>query len=218
MQTITTQIIIENNVLNTKIDNYFDQNNYSDTLFLKIKNSTLKGKSFDDFCISIDEISELNEFNFNIFKKNAYLCNCVIKCIIFLPLYDKNDKYFKDLSINFSLYLGKPTPNGGLTYEYAEFEFIIDKNIDKIKADDFEIALLGVQNKIEPMNLKTCVFCKYSSFHPAGQGFFGTLFCFKNYMQDFLNHKTKQELFDLIKEKSLPTQEIWVCDKFEKKI
>jgi len=213
MQIYNSKIVTKNRTFEIKIENNFNYKN-SNSLKFTINNVVFSGSCFDDFSIAKTDIDKLSEFSldFNIFE-HAYLCNCLIICEI--PIFIIQNQ--TNPILKFILHLGEPTTNGGLSYEFAEFELFIDNKIIKIQTDDFETALKYLQNQIKPTTFKTCLFCDYSDYNPAGQGFFGNLYCFKNCKPEFLNHTSKQELFDLIFSKSLPTQEIWFCDEFNLK-
>jgi len=96
----------------------------------------------------------------------------------------------------------------------TEFEIFADEK----EYGYFENALIGIQ-KIMPKNtkIKTCLSCKYSNYHPVGNGMFGGLNCFKNLKEDVENVCNKTDLMNMWDKgfknnKSFNVQEIFVCN------
>lgn len=83
----------------------------------------------------------------------------------------------------------------------------------------FEDALLGIQKKL-PKNtkIKTCLSCKYSNYHPVGNGMFGGLNCFRNLKKDVEKICDKSDLMNLWDKgvennSTFNVQEVFVCNE-----
>ncbi|GGG52442.1 DUF6304 family protein [Bizionia arctica] len=82
----------------------------------------------------------------------------------------------------------------------------------------FEDAIIGIQEKLpENTKIKTCLSCKYSNYHPIGNGMFGGLNCFKNLKEDVENVSGKSDLMvmwdkGMENKKTFNVQETFVCD------
>ena len=67
----------------------------------------------------------------------------------------------------------------------------------------------------------SCLSCRYSHYHPVGNGIFGYLYCFITLKEEVLKVTDKAELMKLWKHKHienqtiLNVQETFFCDKFE---
>jgi hypothetical protein len=85
----------------------------------------------------------------------------------------------------------------------------------------FEEALIEIQNSLpENTHIKTCLSCKYSSYHPLGNGMFGGLKCFKNLKLETDTIRSKDDLMNLwdkgCKEKTIfNTQEVFDCPEHQ---
>jgi hypothetical protein len=84
--------------------------------------------------------------------------------------------------------------------------------------DDFEQALLDIARKLpEGMYMKTCFFCSFSDYSPAGSGLFGTLACFRDNKQAYLAVQSKHALFEIWDTLTGSVQETYHCDEFERR-
>ena len=89
--------------------------------------------------------------------------------------------------------------------------------LDKKKYGYFEDAIIGIQKKLpENTKIKTCLSCKYSNYHPLGNGMFGGLNCFKDLKEDVEKLCNKSDLISMWDKgmknsKAFNVQEIFVC-------
>ena len=87
---------------------------------------------------------------------------------------------------------------------------------------DFEYALIDLQ-KLLPKGdfLKSCLSCRYSHYHPVGNGIFGSLHCFSLLQEEALKISDKFELMNLWTDEAVENelifnvQETHLCDRFE---
>ncbi|MDW7691874.1 DUF6304 family protein [Flammeovirgaceae bacterium SG7u.111] len=85
----------------------------------------------------------------------------------------------------------------------------------------FEDALVEIQKMLpQKAQIKTCLSCKYSSYHPVGSGMFGGLSCFKNLRLEADNICNKDDLMILwekgCREKTIfNVQEVFDCSEHQ---
>lgn len=87
---------------------------------------------------------------------------------------------------------------------------------------EFEDALIALQ-KLLPKGdfLKSCLTCRYSHYHPVGNGIFGSLHCFSLLQEEALKISDKFELMNLWRHEAVENelifnvQETHLCDRFE---
>lgn len=77
----------------------------------------------------------------------------------------------------------------------------------------FESAIIEIQKKL-PNNfkLKNCLSCKYSHYHPLGNGLFGDLYCFKKIKGKTKKIINKETLFSAWDKNVFNTQETYDCE------
>ncbi len=85
----------------------------------------------------------------------------------------------------------------------------------------FEDALIEIQHFLpERVDIKTCLSCRYSNYHPVGNGMFGGLYCFKKVKAEAEMISNKYELMALwekavIEQKLFNVNEVFLCSEYE---
>jgi len=76
--------------------------------------------------------------------------------------------------------------------------------------DFFEDAIIDIQNKL-PFQTKiiSCLSCKYSNYHPVGNGMFGSLYCFKKLKTEVASFKNKHDLINLWTKEAIDKEDIF---------
>ncbi|WP_298544920.1 DUF6304 family protein [uncultured Aquimarina sp.] len=204
---------------------------------------TLRGIDFEgqDFeMLGAEEIDD-SKFDYEMFQDGSGdLTNFTLAVTIPILLFDsiKKNKFTAPLIVHVEV--GETTTIKGLDSELTCLmlttsfgEFTVEKKLEWM-----EDALIAIQNQLpEHIYLNTCLSCKYSNYHPVGNGMFGGLCCFKNYKAairqmnnkyDLMNSWTEervknkslffvQETFDC-QEHQLPTKEDWFYKDWRKTI
>ncbi|MBK6014477.1 DUF6304 family protein [Streptomyces sp. MBT53] len=82
-------------------------------------------------------------------------------------------------------------------------------------AGDMEQALSELQRDVpDGVVLQTCTTCALSDYHPGGNGFMGSLACFRNTKEEFEAVRTKDDLFALWDSRAGYVQETYRCPDF----
>ena len=93
--------------------------------------------------------------------------------------------------------------------------------VNEKEYSDFESAIVGIQKKLpDNTKIKTCLSCKYSNYHPVGNGMLGGLICFKNLKEESQKIRSKNDLMKLLdkvveSKKVFNVQETFVCNDHE---
>ncbi len=204
---------------------------------------TLRGINFEGQDFEMLEAEEIDDtkFEYEMFQDGSGdLTNFRITVTIPVLLFDsiKKNKFTAPLIVNVEVgetttIKGLDSELTGLTLTTSFGEFTVEKKLEWM-----EDALIAIQNQLpEHIYLNTCLSCKYSNYHPVGNGMFGGLCCFKNHKvevrkmnnkYDLMNSWTEegvknkslffvQETFDC-PEHQLPTNEDWYYKDWRKTI
>ena len=122
------------------------------------------------------------------------------------------------------LELGKPDDRNAIDREDLFLKLNYENNIYELEGNpgDFEGGLLSLKEIIpENIDLKCCFTCMYSDYSPYGQGLFGSLACFRDVKEDYLNlgntYDIKRDLLILWEKHTEYVQEIYLCPEYEKR-
>ncbi len=169
-------------------------NNFSEkgTLCLEliIDGVSFIGSSFDSFELAFPEKyteQQINRFTLNkvpISGSDNFvleLCNCKLDIQIQQKVIELKKEVEIDANLSILLQLGKPSKNGGISKLNAQFKFFVNNETFTSESDSFETSLAQIQKEMLPnFKLKNCFTCHYSDYSPVGNGFFGTMMCFRH--------------------------------------
>lgn len=180
-----------------------------------IRGITFKGTDFDKIKPdkNVDSLM-LKSFTLN----HGDLCNCIFECFIEIPII-RNERIVNS-QLKVVLELGNEKPNGALDKENLSLSLHYNGETIIISgAGYFEDALLEIQKQLpEGTFIKACISCAYSDYSPYGSGLFGTMMCFRNIKKEYLQVKSKDDLFEIHDRYDNLVQETFCCDDFQKRI
>lgn len=100
-------------------------------------------------------------------------------------------------------------------FEEATLSFQVDGQYFEAKNGFMEIILDQLQHQFAgKYRFKNCYGCMYGDYSVYGQGFMGSILCFKNQKEAYLNVQNKDEYMQLELHDS-QYQEIFCCDEYE---
>ncbi len=207
----------------TSIENTFLETG-TNCLYLEIDGIRFKGASFDDFELEDPNSyskNQLKRFTFNkvaVFQSEKFalqLCNCSLEIQIPQNVID-TEREIETLSLlDIQLHLGKPMPNGGVQKLRALFVLKIDNKQFTSKCDEFETAFKQIQKEMLPnFRFHNCFSCHYSDYSPIGNGFFGSMMCFRENKVTYLTATAKEDYLKLAGHGFIPVQETYFCFEF----
>lgn len=227
MQAYTIKYTDKKGSVNTIILNKFNEDS-NFCLFLEINGVNFQGSSFDDFEIIDKEnysSAQLKRFTLN--KLNYHnsedfvleLCNCTLEILIPVQIIEINNNKVLQIELKMELKLGKPKENGGIDFEHAIFCLRIENEQFKSEDDMIETGLENLQNQFESKYaFKNCFGCLYSDYSPYGNEFFGSMQCFREKKEAYLNANNKMDYISLADEGFIVVQETYLCDEFKQRI
>jgi len=208
------------------INEFNEETNFC--LFLNIDGVKFQGSSFDDFeLIERKDYTptQLQRFTLNKLKYHNSedfefeLCNCTIEVLFPIQLTELKSNKILEESLKMQLKLGKPKSNGGIDFENAIFSLSINNKQFKSEADMMEAGLEILQKQFEgKYAFKNCFGCLYSDYSPYGNGFFGSMQCFREKKAEYLKAKNKMEYVALADEGFIAVQETYYCDEYKQRI
>jgi hypothetical protein len=186
------------------------QNN-DEQLVLDVNGTKFISQFFDDF-----EIENKNEiqsrFSLNSFNE---LTACQLICDVPLTLLHKGEEFKSMLRID--LNLDRPD---SITYRTnAIFSITIDnREIKTNKVQLFEGGLETIKRELPiDYKIKCCYGCAFADYSVYGQGFFGTMLCFKNIKEEYLKVQDKDEYMDVMDKHERLVQETYLCNEFQER-
>ncbi len=88
------------------------------------------------------------------------------------------------------------------------------------KVEFFEDSIIEIQNMLSSnTKIQSCISCKYSNYHPVGNGMFGSLYCFKKMKSTLKTVTNKYDLMDIWTDEAINNgtifnvQEIYECEE-----
>lgn len=188
-------------------------------LYTTIRNVKFEGGDFE----ALENKNCEGNFEYNKYKNGSgELTNFRLK--ITFPIKIEVDKKESSATITFYIETGKNLPIDGLKSIVNSVELVTPNSSfsSAKKVEWFEDAIVNIQNLL-PKNtlIKTCLSCKYSNYHPCGNGMFGNIYCFKKLKQQTKLIKNKTDLLNLWTEKAIKNdtifsvQETYDCSEHE---
>lgn len=195
--------------------------NNGKTLALHLRKVRFIGYEFDSL-EPVENISKENLTKFTLFHN--FLCDCTIECIIPLIISrDIDEDTFGTLKMR--LVLGKPDDRNALDKEDLYLSLFHKGKSYETEANlgDFENGLLSLNECLpKPLYIKSCITCQYSDYSPYGMGMFGTLACFREIKEKYLelgkDGDIKREVLCLWDQMTEYVQEIHLCEEYDKRI
>lgn len=191
--------------------------NDGDVMHTIIRGIRFSGTDFDMFEIHKDDINHAAVATFVL--NNGVLCACSLTFTMTVSVFLEQATESGELTIN--LIFGSPKANGGIDEEKLKLSFDYSQGhfVTSGLHDVFEDALQALNNQLpNHVYLKICFNCLYSDYHPVGNGLFGGLMCFKNIKQEYLQVKSKSDLFLIDNKYDRHVQETYLCAEFQRRI
>jgi Family of unknown function (DUF6304) len=185
--------------------------NDGELLVLDIDGTTFISQTFDDF--EIESKSEIpSRFSLN---SHNELTACQLICTMPLTLLYSGGELNSILRIELNL----ETP---ITFSYqtnAIFSMTVENiEIKTNKVQLFEGGLDLIKRGLPvEYKLKCCFGCAFADYSVYGQGFFGTMLCFKNIKEEYLKVQNKDEYIDIMENNDRIVQETFLCNEFKER-
>lgn len=121
------------------------------------------------------------------------------------------------LKIDYLIGTERQQPKGGIEKEEIFISFELDGVSYLSKGDYFEDIFLEFEKQFKNnYYFKNCFGCLFSDYNVYGQNSFGTLMCYIDNKEAYLNASSKAEYGNLTDYKYV--QETSLCNKFQKRI
>ncbi len=147
-------------------------------------------------------------------KVNESIRNCSFRFPIPVLIIDKANDVEIHNALSVEYQLGSVSLQGELEYEKIKLSLSIRENEFEGAGDLFEVAFDHIQREFgDRYCFKNCYGCMYGDYSVYGQSAFGTMLCFANQKEKYLESTTKSEYMELTESKLV--QEIFCCDQFE---
>ncbi len=173
------------------------------------------GSDFD----SLRPVGDMAELPANTLTFNAdSLCSCTFELDMPLPIWMDDTPITGSLHVR--LVLGDPAPNGGIDKEYLELELKIANDVIRSRVRGyFEDALLDIQSKLpDGVYMLACINCAFSEYSPFGSGLFGSMACFRDNKEGYLQVKSKDDIFTIWPTMTEFVQETYLCPEFARRV
>jgi len=195
-------------ILATYRDEYGDEKTiiYSDGVSLKmtLRGVSFEGSSFDDF----EVVEKSSEVSTKFLFKNEMLLFSKLEVKIPITVQKQGEERTAWL-------------HGIIEKESLELRLELeDKTVlGTYKKEWFEDNMLSIEKQLdENEQMKCCFNCQYADYFYAGSGMFGSMFCFRNIKEKYLNISTKEEYMKIFEEYEIQMQETHLCSEFEQRI
>lgn len=185
-------------------------------LRMSVRGIEFSGTSFD--CFQPDENSSREFLNTFSLSEDDRLSDFYLECEIPVRILENENESGSVLIVMFR---HKTIENSegfydydlSLTLKYGEQEF------RSTGAGDFEDCFGEIKTQLRKLPnqpvLKCCFACGLSDYSVYGHDVFGSMICFKNLKQRYLNIKTHYDYYDLLEENELEyVQEIYLCPEY----
>ena len=174
---------------------------------LTLRGIQFKGIDFEGLEGEVDE----NKFQYQFYEKGlAELTNFRIEVLFPIKINYKN-KIISE-KIKFTIEVGEGVEIEGLNsvVNTVELDTFFGNFKTNKKVEWFEDAIIEIQNLL-PKNTEiiTCLSCKYSNYHPVGNGMFGSLYCFKKIKNKVKTFSNKHDLMNVWTKKAINKNEIF---------
>ncbi|GAL85462.1 hypothetical protein MYP_2691 [Sporocytophaga myxococcoides] len=186
--------------------------NTGEELILEVDGTIFISRFMDDFTIENESLPSerytLNDFN--------ELTDCRLDFKLPLILITGEKEILTELEIQINL----DNPNLSDKYNTYKTSAVLsislnDKDLQTTDIQDFESGLVKIKEKLTPeYKLKCCFGCAYGDYSVAGQQFFGSMLCFRNIKQEYLNVQDKVQYMDVMEKNDRFVQETYLCPDF----
>lgn len=187
------------------------------TLRMNLRGVEFSGSSFDYFRPDENELEEnLRTFSLDKYKQ---LSNFKLECEIPVKMLENN----KDSEAVLRIYFEHKILEISTGFYDYELKLILNfqgQEFCSTVYGDFEDCFGEIRSQLRKAQnniaLKCCFGCKLSDYSVYGHDVFGSLICFKDFKERFLNMKTQYDYCDLLEEKNLEyVQEVYLCPEFQ---
>jgi hypothetical protein len=185
--------------------------NDTEQLVLDVNGTKFISQFFDDF--EIESKSKIpSRFALN---SQHELTACQLICKIPVTLIHTENELKSVLRMD--LNLETPIPTSHQTN--AIFSITIEnKEFKTNKVQTFEGGLETIKSELPvDYKLKCCYGCAFADYSVYGQGFFGTMLCFKNIKEEYLKVQNKDEYMDIMDNNDRRVQETFLCNEFKER-
>lgn len=149
------------------------------------------------------------------------LCACDISLTMPLSILMEGIDTVADLKVDLHLGAPKPPPHGGISSELLKLTLTFS-NIRLLSSGNtsyFEDELHDLARQL-PMgtSIKSCLFCQYSDYSPAGNGLIGSMMCFRNIKAEYSRVNSKDAFWVVHDRFDRQVQETYLCEDFTSRI
>jgi hypothetical protein len=182
-------------------------------LKLRLKDYEFTSKFLDDFTLSDNQQIRDNRFQFN---THGELTNYTL--LLEIPIRLSIDSEINFCSLQCELKVNRTKDNYNDTIANCKLR-IDNKLIDSGSFDLFETGLNSI-NKQLPENAKLicCFNCLFSDYSVYGQGFWGTMSCFKNIKDKYLKVRDKDGYMEIMENYDRIVSETHYCNEYTTRI
>jgi hypothetical protein len=192
--------------------------NDGDELAMSLRGVVFTGHWFDDFSPLATLSSEMAS-QFTLLPLTGTICGCTIECQIPISLCTREGVAEAVLGVH--LGLGQPAGNGGTDRETLKLSLSVEGQPVHSSGESgfFENEMLDLQRQL-PLGvfMKACINCAFSDYSPFGHGLFGGLVCFRNCKEEYLQVKSKSDLFRIWDRAAGLVQETYLCPQFQRRV
>ncbi len=183
------------------------------TLSVELRGLIFEGSSFDDLCLKdknnfcIEKLAksfEFESFTSEYLQLSNYQLYFKIP-IIFIEIATKKEREI-DVNVYFELKTG---------YESCKISFDLEQQHLEVSNGFLEIVFDQIQHQLKgKYRFENCYGCLYADYSVYGQGFMGSMLCYKNQKENYLEVKNKSEYMQLAPTER-QTQEIFCCSDYQ---
>lgn len=165
---------------------------HGSNLRLELRNTIFEGREFE----SLETKETKGNFEFNSYNE---LTNFELEIEIPIIIGHLKNNFNGELILKLEKSIENKKDYGvELVIKEATFKTVFGENLFARNMYNFEYLMIDMQKTLpENYEIKTCISCKYSNYHPCGNSEFGDLVCFKNVKNKFEKIKDKSGLMNL---------------------
>jgi len=186
-------------------------------MYIPLRGVIFEGTDFEWLSGEIDE----SKFQYECYEGGADLTN--FKITVTFPIKIEHQQKITTEQITFTYTTGDQTGIKGqaLNSDTVVLNTYFGKFTLNQKVEHFEDSLLKIHVKLpKGTDIKACVSCKYSTYHPLGGADFGDLTCLKNAKELLPEIHDKNSLMSVYDEaygggKAFKVQEVFLCPEHE---
>ncbi len=177
------------------------------TMHLILRGIEFKGSNFEALEGNVDK----SKFQYEMYQDGSGdLTNFRLEITFPVKIYHENKIVTE--KIKFNIEVGEDLEIKGLESIVNSVELDSSFGIFKSnkKVEWFEDAIIEIQNMLpDKVQIKTCLSCKYSNYHPIGNGMYGSLYCFNKIKSKLSAINDKFDLMDLWTNEAVENKEIF---------